>query len=33
MIWVGAFWYSEQRKLYLQPLPCIGFVLNFGDNP
>lgn len=32
-IWVGAFWDRRNRKLYIQPLPCIGVVLNFGDNP
>jgi len=32
-IWIGAFWDRRSRKLYVLPLPCVGFVLNFGDNP
>lgn len=32
-IWIGAFWDRQKRKLYILPLPCIGVVLNFGDNP
>lgn len=23
--WVGVFWSRESRKLYVLPLPCIGF--------
>lgn len=32
-LWIGAFWDRRSRKLYVLPLPCLGFVLNFGDNP
>jgi hypothetical protein len=32
-LWVGAFWDQQNQKLYILPLPCIGIVLNFGDNP
>jgi hypothetical protein len=31
--WVGAHWYRTDRVLIAQPLPCLGFLLNFGDNP
>jgi len=31
--WVGVFWDRKSRKLYILPLPCVGVVLNFGDNP
>lgn len=32
-IWVGARWDRGSSRLYILPLPCLGFVLNFGDNP
>lgn len=32
-LWVGAFWDRERRLLYLLPLPCLGIVINLGDNP
>lgn len=31
--WVGVFWDRRLSKLYVLPLPCVGIVLNFGDNP
>jgi len=33
LYFIGAFWHAATRKLYILPLPCLGFVLNFGDNP
>lgn len=33
-LWIGAFWDRKTRKLYILPLPCIGFVFQFGPiNP
>lgn len=29
-LWVGVFWDSKLRKLYILPLPCIGVVLTFA---
>jgi len=28
-LWVGAFWDSKKRRLYVLPLPCIGFIIQF----
>lgn len=28
-LWVGVFWDASKRKLYVLPLPCIGFVFCF----
>jgi len=28
-IWVGAFWDSNKRWLYILPLPMVGFILKF----
>lgn len=27
--WVGAYWDQAARKLYVLPLPMIGFVISF----
>lgn len=27
--WVGIFWDSRKRKLYILPLPCVGLVFEF----
>lgn len=32
-LWVGVSWDGAKRKLYILPVPCLGIVLNFGDNP
>jgi len=29
-LWVGLFWSKEKRRLYVLPLPCIGFYIDFG---
>jgi hypothetical protein len=29
-MWVGAFWDSSKRRLYILPIPCVGIVLCFG---
>lgn len=29
-LWVGAFWDSKKRRLCVLPLPCLGFILDFG---
>lgn len=28
-LWIGVFWDRQKRKLYVLPLPCIGFVVEF----
>jgi hypothetical protein len=28
-LWVGAYWDRKARKLYVLPLPCLGFALEF----
>ncbi len=28
-LWIGAFWDSARRKLYILPLPCVGVVVEF----
>jgi len=28
-LWVGFFWDSKKRWLYILPLPCIGFIVKF----
>jgi len=28
-LWVGIFWDSRKRKLYILPLPCVGVVIEF----
>jgi hypothetical protein len=29
-MWVGVFWDRKSRKLYVLPLPCLGFVIDFN---
>lgn len=29
-LWIGVFWDRQKRRLYVLPLPCIGFVVEFG---
>lgn len=28
-LWVGIFWDSRKRKLYILPVPCVGVVIEF----
>lgn len=28
-IWVGCYWDRAARRLYVLPLPCLGFVVQF----
>lgn len=28
-LWIGVFWDRQKRKLYVLPLPCVGFVVEF----
>lgn len=28
-LWIGAFWDAKKRRLYILPLPCVGFYLEF----
>lgn len=30
-LWIGAYWDRKQRRLYILLLPCIGFVIQFGE--
>lgn len=30
-LWVGVFWDTSKRRLYVLPLPCIGLVFEFGE--
>ena len=32
-LWVGAFWDRNSHRLYVLPLPCVGFVIQFGVRP
>lgn len=29
-LWVGFFWDSAKRRLYVLPLPCVGVVIQFA---
>lgn len=29
-LWVGAYWDRKNRKLYLLPIPCIGWVFDWS---
>lgn len=28
--WVGFFWDGRKRRLYVFPVPCIGFYIEWG---
>jgi hypothetical protein len=28
-LWIGAYWDRKARRLYVLPLPCIGFTIDF----
>jgi len=28
-MWIGLFWDSHKRRLYVLPVPCLGIVLEF----
>lgn len=28
-LWIGAFWDSKKKWLYILPLPCLGIILKF----
>lgn len=30
-MWVGAFWDSRKRRLYIFPVPMLGVVFDFGE--
>lgn len=32
-IWIGAYWDRHNRRLYILPLPCIGFRIDFTVTP
>jgi hypothetical protein len=32
-LWIGAYWDGAHRRLYVLPLPCIGFVITFATRP
>jgi hypothetical protein len=29
-LWVGVFWDSNKRRLYVLPIPCCGVVIQFA---
>ena len=29
-LWVGAYWDRTHRRLYVLPVPCVGFVIQFA---
>jgi hypothetical protein len=31
-IWVGLYWDRKGRKLYVLPVPCLGFVIEFSTS-
>ena len=31
--WIGLFLDGTKRRLYIFPLPCFGFMLQFGEKP
>jgi len=31
-MWVGAFWESQKRRLYVFPVPCLGVRIDFGSH-
>lgn len=30
-LWVGLFWDSKKRRLYVFPIPCIGFFIQLSE--
>lgn len=32
-MWVGAFWDSAKRRLYIFPIPMFGIIIQFGSKP
>lgn len=28
-LWIGMFWDSNKRRLYVMPIPCVGVVFEF----
>lgn len=31
-LWIGAFWDSAKRRLYVFPVPMFGIVIQFGGD-
>jgi hypothetical protein len=29
--WVGLYWNSAKRRLYILPVPCLGFYIDFAS--
>lgn len=32
-LWIGAFWDSKKKWLYIFPIPMFGFILEFKKEP
>lgn len=32
-LWVGAYYNSKDKQLYILPLPCLGIVIDFKRSP
>lgn len=30
-LWIGFYWDSAKRRLYILPVPCLGFVIQFEE--
>lgn len=30
-MWIGAFWDAKNGRLYLLPFPCVGVILEYGN--
>jgi hypothetical protein len=29
--WIGIFWDSKKRRLYILPIPCLGIMIQFAS--
>lgn len=29
-LWIGMYWNAQKRRLYVLPVPCLGFYIDFG---
>ncbi len=29
-MWVGAYWSGKKKRLYILPIPCVGFYIQVG---
>lgn len=31
-LWIGFYWDAAARRLYVMPVPCLGFRVDFGSS-